>query len=516
MEVSSMDNITHFDFESKSIIDKALKENDIKKLKEIIKKQTETISLYQKRDETYEQAVTKIKHPLPLIQKKLIINVPQSILNTPIGIFVQDFAKHHDLREGTILTSVLTCFGGFLQNIYKVRCQRSRESGLGLYYFGDTPPSTNKSPLIEILLKPQNNAIDFFNNDYERGIGRKHFQEQQNFPNSVSDVTAAGLEEYMQKMNTPSFFVQTTEKDFIASMLSIPKGGVSGFGMYLKAWRGEYHQSARGNRQGLNNTIVFGSILSLAQRGTVESILDRHLKTGSHSDGFEARCILTIEPHKREKIYSQCDFNYKSWEDLFYKYYLTFLTEIHLEKYKTKKPIFKNLKALCTNNVRIDRFIDYTPNRYETALGDLVHMSHMRPFVLKTRILIQKIAAILYALNEVHNNLKNPSFDLNPQIPFDYFLMADELVLQYVINHHAVYQDCKLEGKDLKKEVILKLFEKKERHSIRSICQNLRKNPCFFSEEKSSFVLIKEEIKSMIHKKELRVCPKDKKYVIFN
>lgn len=501
-----MSSITQVDFENNSRIKQAIEKKDINELCTIIQELELKNKNKDKTIENYKQIDTMINlvhtpnTSLSLSQKKnMIINVPKSILNEPIGSFIQDFCAHHSLREGTVLTTTLTVFNGFLQNIFKVNCQHGRELALGLYYFGDTPPSTSKSPLLETLSLGINEAIREFNDQRSAYLNNDPIL----FPTAVGDVTAGGLEEYMAVNKQASFNVQTTEKDFIASFLCMPPKGVSGFGMYLKAWRGEYHQSCRVQRKGLKHVRVFGSILSLAQEGTVDSIIGRNVRLGHFSDGFDARCLFTIEPpNNRGYSEKQKDFEYSIYQNTFYNIAKKLLTNYFL---KINSPFFHDLITIRTTK-ESDILIDQCPLRYKNIFGPKADEPHMESFILKSRILIQKIAFGLYALNQC---FESKEIVIDNIIPHYYFQMADELVLQYIWNHWNIFRYCDLSIEDVKKDLILSFCDSVKGSVIESVCQKLRKKPCFLSDENvSGYKNVKNTIEELIEEKEIERIPK--------
>jgi len=501
-----MDNITQVDFESNCRIKQAVEKKDINALYSIVKElelknknQQKTIENYQQIDTMMSLANTPTDKLLSSKKKNMIINVPKSILNEPIGSFIQDFCAHHSLREGTVLTATLTVFNGFFQNIFKVNCQHGRELALGLYYFGDTPPSTSKSPLLETLTLGMDEAIREFNEQRTLYLNNNN---PMLFPVTVADVTAGGLEEYMASNGQPSFNVQTTEKDFISSFLCMPPKGVSGFGMYLKAWRGEYHQSCRVQRKGLKHVRVFGSILSLAQEGTVDSIIGRNVRCGHFSDGFDARCLFTIEPPNQRHSEKQKDFEYSIYQQTFYN-----ITKKLLYNYfiKLENIFFHSLITIRTTK-ESDILIDQCPRRYKNIFGSKADEPHMESFILKSRILIQKIAFGLYALNQC---FASKEIILDTIIPHYYFRMADELVLQYIWNHYNIFRYCELSIEDVKKDLVLSACDSVKGSVIESVCQKLRKKPCFLSDDNiSGYKSVKKTIEELIEENEIEKIPK--------
>lgn len=515
-----MSNITQVDFKTNSLLKDIIQKKDFNALLELFEKeklnneqeqlkfiktidsQEELISLFKK----LEQISDDTQQPI-LDDKEMIINVPKRILNSPIGTFVKEFCVKNQMREGTALTTMLTVTSGFVQNIFKIKpfSKHIFETPLGIYYFGDSPAGSGKTPLYRIIaggIQKAHKQSDIIN--------QKYYSKSQ-FPPVFGEGTNGGIETNLEKFKISSFTIESTEKDIVKSLLCLPSHSVSNFTLLLKGWLGEHHQSCRRIGGFINGRQIYGSLLSLAQEGTVKSIINNDIKNGEFSNGFDARCIFTIEPVKNiESDYLESNFaDYEtSFQNIFFNL---------LNRYYYTLPTPNCFEGLQTINLSYEsaKLVNDAPGKYRKIFKEKSKQSYMNPFIEKTRVHIQKVAFSLYILNE---GLQKKDLIVGEILPHDYVQMAYELVMEYVWNHFNVFRYCELSDEQLEKSLILDLFNKKNSYTIRQICAIMRQKPCYIKKygRSNAYQAAKKNIEALIQNQNLSLVKNEKNKVCLN
>ena len=501
-----MDNITQTDFQNNTHINKVSEKEEIKSMRELINKQAKKI---KEQDEVIKtlKRLDHINTCESIVEDdEMIINVPKPILDLPIGTFIKEFCSKNQMREGTALTTILTVTSGFVQNIYKIIPfpGMSFETALGIYFFGDSPSGSGKTPLYQTIYKSMNNA--------KKSFAANSFPARNSFffPPVFGEATNGGLEEAMKQAGISSFTLESTEKDIIKSLLCLPSNSVSNFSLLLKGWRGEYHQSCRAQRGVFEGKTIYGSLLSLAQEGTVKSIINNDIKSGEFSNGFDARCLFTIEPVKNiESDYLNASFQdfSKVLTNIFFRILMLDYTYV---KTGNSSDDFDNLIPISLKE-HGSKLINKAPKVYRNLFKHKIQHPFLNIFIEKSRIHIQKIAFCLYILTV---GFEKKDFTISRVLPDEYIEMAFCLFREYILNHYNVFRYCELSDEQLEFSLILNLFDKKGYYTMRQICDKMRKKPCYIKKYgKMAYKKAKQNVEKLIEEKELTISKKSKSQI---
>lgn len=501
-----MSSITEIDFKNKSDTKEMSEKSEIKSLREVITKQTQIIQEQTQKLQTQEELINMYKRlehintcESVVEDKEMIINVPQSILNLPIGTFIQEFCSKNQMREGTALSTILTVTSGFVQNIYKIKPFPNVpfETALGIYYFGDSPSGSGKTPLYQTIYNALNNAKkQFIANSFSA-------RSDCTFPPVFGEGTNGGLELAMQQAGISSFTLESTEKDIVKSLFCLPSNSVSNFSLLLKGWRGEYHQSCRAIRGIFQGKTVYGSLLSLAQEGTVKSIINNDIQNGEFSNGFDARCLFTIEPIKIIES-NFLDSNFQDYSEtltnIFYRILMLDYTDVvrrnHADNFDNLIPIELQKEG--------SQLINDAPKLYRDIFKSKSNQHFLSTFIEKSRIHIQKIAFCLYILTI---GFEKKEFAVSRVLPNEYIEMAFYLFREYILNHYNVFRYCELSDEQLEFALILNLFDKKGYYTMRQICDKMRKKPCYIKKYgKMAYKKAKQNVEKLLDEKELSIA----------
>lgn len=530
-----MSKIAQLDFKNNNLNRSLLKKTDINAYCKLI--ETELENCQDKLTESQEALKQKKKHCaiLELInhnshyenqevcEKTVIINIPPKIMDLPIGDFVRSFSECSGIREATVLTSALTMCSAITKNIYKTIYSKANfECATGLYHFGNIPPSIGKSPLKNVIRKGQDQAIEeykkyfkskFFTPDFYEDVDLPK-KKQKNFnpflPDIKGDLTTAGLEKWMTREKLNSFSIQAVEKGFLRGLLSENTKSVSGFDLFLLAWLGEEHSVCRGGRSEFPTATVFGSIFCLGQNGTVEKILERSID--NDSDGFECRCLFTMEPPYPLKDRLGIEqFPAEMYSEHFYQ-----TTKYLLFNQFNKIEISKRQDFNYLIPIKISDYSEQTIIKDVEKDFNYIFAPRMTPrlseFIGKSKMFIQKLALNLYIMTEATK--ERP--DIKKEIPHEYVVMARDLQLEYTLNHFNVYKFCEFSADDLEINKILSVFDTKAYIPKTQLITQARDWAVFkrYKNRTIARVRAKEIIEKLVDEKQLKIISKDQREVL--
>lgn len=529
-----MSSITQVDFKNKNLNRDTLKKTDINAYYRLIEKELlncqDDILKYK---ELYEK---ERKHRAILetinnnsqyenqqtCEDSVIINVPKKIMELPIGDFVQTFSECSGIREATVLTSTLAMVSSITKNIYKtVYSKANFECATGLYHFGNIPPSIGKSPLKNVVRRGQDAAIEEYKKYFQKKFLDPDFFEDNSskkkskkfnpfLPKFKADLTTAGLEKWMTHEKLNSFSVQAVEKGFLRGLLSENSKSVSGFDLFLLAWVGEEHSVCRGGRNEFPTATVFGSIFCLGQNGTVEKILERSVD--NDSDGFECRCIFTMEPPYplKDRLGIE-EFPTEIYSDHFYQMtkHLLFKQFNNIEI--SKRQDFKHLIPIRISEYSEQKIIKDVEKEFNYIFAPRM-TPRLSEFIGKSKMFIQKLALNLYVMTEATK--EKP--DIQEVIPHEYVVMARDLQLEYTLNHFNVYKFCEFSADDLEINKILNVFDSKVYIPKTQLISQARDWAVFkrYKNRAIARVRAKEIIEKLINEKQLTTITKDNREVL--
>lgn len=217
------------------------------------------------------------------------------ISDTRIGRYAIQLADDRMMPRDTTVLTALGIASAPVSMLYNVSYQHSSHIPTSLYVATEQPASSGKSGVITAFMMPIQKAIKDMNARTERRNEETEeddsVQKLTRYSAFISDATPEALDKMLGRQYG-HFCLASAEQALVntALGLSYGSGQKSNNDLILKGATGDWHSSARVTR-GCYEGFVFGSVTVIAQRGTIDTILEQ-----SNGTGIAERFIMLAEP----------------------------------------------------------------------------------------------------------------------------------------------------------------------------------------------------------------------------
>ena len=308
-----------------------------------------------------------------------------------------------DIPESTVFLSGLAVYSAIAARNWCVNYPDGTALPIGLYVVAEQPSGTGKSRCLntfqkpffksqKIALKNINARIKELENQAE--LGESEERELKHLSNRdvmlfVTNTTSEGLEVTLPQTNG-FFSAVSAEQGLFDSLLGLSYGtSKNNNDLALLGFDGSHMSSCRAKRKGYVGEVV-GSVVSFAQQGSIEKVLD-----SSNGTGLSERFLMIAEPHalgSRDHA-KQVAGDYTIEADY------AKLCEFAIDVLETPKE-FAELNCLLISEQGDQLITDYR-NHIEPHLKDGGVFSHvsLRSAASKVNMQVMKIAAVLHLLD---------------------------------------------------------------------------------------------------------------------
>lgn len=212
------------------------------------------------------------------------VKIPERLMHTVIGKLAVRVAHCLEFPLASSYLALLGAASAAVSAQYVVRFQGSNSVlPTGLYIVVEQPPSTQKSRLLNIGMKPYEKAVSGHNDDVT-----DHNARIDEFSNgkpmlyafdNATDATAAALEQFMSTSADGHFCIASAEQSAFISLFPEGNSFHSTNEIVLKGWVGDHVSGLRKGRKSFNGS-SYGSIVLVAQPGSAARIFAASNGTG--------------------------------------------------------------------------------------------------------------------------------------------------------------------------------------------------------------------------------------------
>lgn len=218
------------------------------------------------------------------------------LANTSLGKYAVQVADAIQMPRDTTVLTALGVVSAAVSMVYKVEYQYGGDLPASLYIATEQPASSGKSPILNRFTRPIQTCISAlnaesikFNAELEKDseIAPKAY-----YKSFITDATPEALDQIIGGQ-FGHFSLASAEQAVVNTALGVSYSDgkkASNNDLILKGYSGDYHSSARITRNGYEG-YVSGAVTVIAQRGTIETILER-----SDGTGIAERFIMLAEP----------------------------------------------------------------------------------------------------------------------------------------------------------------------------------------------------------------------------
>jgi len=246
----------------------------------------------------WEEPVTF--HPLPMVlpeepeeQAPDALRIPKPLAETVIGKLAKRAAFCLEFPEMSAFMSILGSASASVCTNYSVRYQGSTDAiATGLYVVVEQPPATQKSRLLNVALRPYEDAMRAHNEyvtQYNAKIDDEDPQMLYAFGNTT-DTTAAALERALASGADGRFCIASAEQSAFMSLFPSGNNFHSTNELALKGYAGENVSGLRTDRKTFSG-VAYGTIVLVAQPGSCARIF-----SASNGSGLAERFMYVSEP----------------------------------------------------------------------------------------------------------------------------------------------------------------------------------------------------------------------------
>lgn len=385
------------------------------------------------------------------------------ISKTKIGQYATQLADERQMPRDTTVLTALGVVSAAVSMIYSVGYRYASQIPTSLYIATEQPASTGKSGVLDAFTVPIQRAIRDMNRDAAKH--NAELAEDDDTPRLpqyrafVTDATPESLDGLLPRQHG-HFCLASAEQGLVNTALGLNYGGgerKSNNDLILKGATGDWHSSLRVTRAGFEGN-VFGSVAVIAQRGTIDTILEQ-----SNATGLAERFIMLAEPTLlgyRDHLSKRACADY----DLKIDYENA--TQALIKQYDNARRIgsveYDWLERLELSGRDWDK-IDKIKQQLEPTMADGGKNSHelLRGVVGKFDQRVMKLAAVLHVVESVMAGEKASNI-----IGSHYVDMAIDLANLSIEQLHTAMIDKGLIGMSAEEEVIYRIISNKGGHGI--------------------------------------------------
>lgn len=385
------------------------------------------------------------------------------ISKTKIGQYATQLADERQMPRDTTVLTALGVVSAAVSMIYSVGYRYASQIPTSLYIATEQPASTGKSGVLDAFTVPIQRAIRDMNRDAAKH--NAELAEDDDTPRLpqyrafVTDATPESLDGLLPRQHG-HFCLASAEQGLVNTALGLNYGGgerKSNNDLILKGATGDWHSSLRVTRAGFEGN-VFGSVAVIAQRGTIDTILEQ-----SNATGLAERFIMLAEPTLlgyRDHLSKRARADY----DLKIDYENA--TQALIKQYDNARRIgsveYDWLERLELSGRDWDK-IDKIKQQLEPTMADGGKNSHelLRGVVGKFDQRVMKLAAVLHVVESVMAGEKASNI-----IGSHYVDMAIDLANLSIEQLHTAMIDKGLIGMSAEEEVIYRIISNKGGHGI--------------------------------------------------
>lgn len=398
---------------------------------------------------------------------------------TQLGQLAIEIADDIQMPRDTTLLAALGVASAPVSMLYKVGYMRHGDVPASVYIVTEQPASSGKSAVLNAFTRPIQRAIAKMNSTASKA--REEAKEndsdehtQPNYRPFLTDTTPEALES-MLLWHHGHFCLASAEQGLVNTILGVTYGDgkKSNNDLMLKGYSGEHHSSARVTRQGYDGD-VFGSVTVIAQRGTIETILEQ-----SDGTGIAERFIMEAEPtllgyrdHLREA----------TQPDPFLSMNYDQATARLIKQYEAAREagnaVYENLQRLALARSDWD-IMNHKKQELEPLMADGGRYSHemLRGVVGKYDQRVMKLAAVLHVIESSMDNI-----EISGTIKPEYVAMAMQIANLSIERLYGAMSDKGLIGMNAEQETIYRIVSGKERGILWDALRNAARNVSPFKE----------------------------------
>lgn len=218
------------------------------------------------------------------------------LANTSLGKYAMQVADAIQMPRDTTVLTALGVVSAAVSMVYKVEYQYGGDLPTSLYVATEQPASSGKSPVLNRFTRPIQVSISALNAESTK-FNAELEKDSEIAPKAyykafVTDTTPEALDEHIAKQ-FGHFSLASAEQAVVNTALGVNYSDgkkASNNDLILKGYSGDYHSSLRLSRGGFDGYVT-GAVTVIAQRGTIETILER-----SDGTGIAERFIMLAEP----------------------------------------------------------------------------------------------------------------------------------------------------------------------------------------------------------------------------
>lgn len=423
------------------------------------------------------------------------VKIPQRLMSTVIGKLSERVAHCLEFPLASSYLALLGAASAAVSAQYVVRFQGSSSVlPTGLYIVVEQPPSTQKSRLLNIGMKPYEKAVNGHNEDVT-----EHNARIDEFSNgkpmlyafdNATDATAAALEQFMSTSADGHFCIASAEQSAFISLFPEGNSFHSTNEIVLKGWVGDHVSGLRKGRKSFNGS-SYGSIVLVAQPGSAARIF-----AASNGTGLSERFMYLSE----ESLLGKRTLHGEVLSDmdvLHYKNAIERCVMDYSNRLKAdgvgRKCTMEELTTLKASNSGYMMILEKR-RQIEKRMGDLNKAGEMvmLSWLGKIESHALKIAAVTHVIEARAECLEVPAV-----IPDDLIEASMELVDQMAEHLAGMLHTEGHSGKNAEHEAIITAIGEKP-STTREVALKLRRRAPFRTLGKDAYKRAVEAIKRMI------------------
>lgn len=447
----------------------------------------------------WKSPVTFKPAPMPIEEETEVtdgVKIPQRLMSTVIGKLSERVAHCLEFPLASSYLALLGAASAAVSAQYVVRFQGSSSVlPTGLYIVVEQPPSTQKSRLLNIGMKPYEKAVNGHNEDVT-----EHNARIDEFSNgkpmlyafdNATDATAAALEQFMSTSADGHFCIASAEQSAFISLFPEGNSFHSTNEIVLKGWVGDHVSGLRKGRKSFNGS-SYGSIVLVAQPGSAARIF-----AASNGTGLSERFMYLSE----ESLLGRRTLHGEMLSDmdvLHYKNAIERCVMDYSNRLKAdgvgRKCTMEELTTLKASNSGYMMILEKR-RQIEKRMGDLNKAGEMvmLSWLGKIESHALKIAAVTHVIEARAECLEVPAV-----IPDDLIEASMELVDQMAEHLAGMLHTEGHSGKNAEHEAIITAIGEKP-STTREVALKLRRRAPFRTLGKDAYKRAIEAIKSMIN-----------------
>lgn len=382
------------------------------------------------------------------------------LAGTKLGKYAIQVADAIQMPRDTTVLTALGVASAPVSMVYNVAFPFGGHLPTSLYVATEQPASSGKSPVLNKLMKPIRKAIKEMNERAAKANENAGEDDPQVpfYRAFITDTTPEALDGLLIQ-HYGHFCLASAEQALVNTALGVSYGNdrKSNNDLMLKGYSGDWHSSSRVTRKGYEGE-VFGAVTVIAQRGTIETILEQ-----SNGTGIAERFIMLAEPTLlgyRDHLTPRQQPDMMLAAD--YEQAMSRLVGIYEKSRASGMVEYDDLPALHLSRTEWDK-VNQCKQRLESLMADGGRYSHelLRGAAGKYDQRVMKVAAVLHTIESLMNGEEVVS-TIRPH----YVDMAIQLADLSLEQLYKAMDDKGLIGMSAEQEAIYEIVSQKDERGI--------------------------------------------------